>query len=93
MGLLDGMHESAMRQSLRGRIPVGSSVMVSPEQLNMQYHIEAIYTESVYKTKCQADFAYERLIRTIKSDDLLLKCTSYPRLESVNGRLSQPLSI
>ena len=39
----------------------------------MQYHIEAIYTESVYKTKCQADFAYERLIRTIKSDDLLLK--------------------
>lgn len=39
----------------------------------MQYHIEAIYTESVYNTKCQASFAYERLIRTIKSDDLLLK--------------------
>lgn len=39
----------------------------------MQYHIEAIYTESVYNTKCQASFAYKRLIRTIKSDDLLVK--------------------
>jgi len=35
--------------------------------------IERMYTETIFPVKWRVGFAYERLIRTIKSDDWLLK--------------------